>query len=950
MVFDENALKDKLIEAWKFRWNETTFSASLSPLIAQCQSDEEFRYLFTKEILLFLDSTTTSDLLQTYFKFHSRSGCIDSLLIIERLLSLKPKTSEDLQIKFLLELLIETLKSSKINAENAVRFATDFNRLAKWLCKALTFYLNDLLVGENSMIIVVSNLFLLLFTNSTFYSLWLMKIKSLNEQNLWKKFQQEFNELNQRISIRTNDRPESFQQIFFKLNRLHLSEEFHREDIEFNLSIFNPIVSLVVINQLHRSSSILFVLLRFYENVSTMSNPSTLYLRFLQSAFAGYLSSVLSTNSEYQQRWSAFIHFQLPRILASCFENHFDWVEKAIENFCLYNEFLLNRLDELICENSLQEIYRRSMEFVSAKIREENHEKILRLNSFLQQTRQIFVQQKTSSYLFDVLQKQRQLEKFLREILTTKINDEQMNFLVEHFNDSIPLIFALDQFYPFVRLILFNTENQFDLSLYLLCYLTSICDDTSEDFGQIDLNFDENSTPFFVYVWLKKFWLSRSLGHALFASPLTSIDFLSSERIFVEKDEFLHQIRTFEKGKTIVRSSPIENLSKTIFLLGELQSLALEQTKEILSNLIRYATHVSHGSLIHILLWLIANYQIADENERLWIQNVIHTMVPEIDSNSVIFSLHYALKRKLWADFIDNPLSPFVSIISPKTSTELVRQISTCSSQTASMIIDKLFQTFQENDFLDSEESRAFFVCSKFVPIDLLIIRLLNETNCSNGIYETGRALFFLFGLILFRRRSSTRALLNDVFPSVFNSKSNEFMLEPHVYSMCCILNILLTLELHPMTEKTSLRISFEDSTVIDAFERFLTKSSDELFSTETLRPVNYFFDWFQTILWMFSRTVKSLKNFVKPKLVAQLSEYLPLQFPIEKVLSILDLKTDEEIHFASMVITRDYRHLQTLSQRTTSTFQYRSSSNVDELAQNSADLTRRVFLVPADL
>lgn len=288
------------------------------------------------------------------------------------------------------------------------------------------------------------------------------------------------------------------------------------------------------------------------------------------------------------------------------------------------------------------------------------------------------------------------------------------------------------------------------------------------------------------------------------------------------------------------------------------------------------------------------------------------------------------------------------------------------------MIIDKLFKTFQENDFLDSEESRAFFVCSKFVPIDLLIIRLLNETNCSNGIYETGRALFFLFGLILFRRRSSTRALLNDVFPSVFNLKSNEFMLEPHVYSMCCILNILLTLELHPMTEENSLRISFEDSTVIDAFERFLTKSSDELFSTETLRPANYFFDWFQTILWMFSRTVKSLKIFVKPKLVkkktnklnsiklkisffffvqvAQLSEYLPLQFPIEKVLSILDLKTDEEIHFASMVITRDYRHLQTLSQRTTSTFQYRSSSNVDDLAQNSADLTRRVFLVPAHL
>jgi len=50
MVLDANILQEKLIEAWKLRFDETSFSASLSPLLAECQSEEEFRTLFTSKI------------------------------------------------------------------------------------------------------------------------------------------------------------------------------------------------------------------------------------------------------------------------------------------------------------------------------------------------------------------------------------------------------------------------------------------------------------------------------------------------------------------------------------------------------------------------------------------------------------------------------------------------------------------------------------------------------------------------------------------------------------------------------------------------------------------------------------------------------------------------------------------------------------------------------------
>jgi hypothetical protein len=111
-------------------------------------------------------------------------------------------------------------------------------------------------------------------------------------------------------------------------------------------------------------------------------------------------------------------------------------------------------------------------------------------------------------------------------------------------------------------------------------------------------------------------------------------------------------------------------------------------------------------------------------------------------------------------------------------------------------------------------------------------------------------------------------------------------MLEPNVYSISLILTILLMLEFNRNNDQLEdlFRIKswkeidpnisniiipkYEDSSVSDAYNRLLNYSSEEMFSSDTLRPVNYFLGWFQTILWMFSRTAKSLKPFVKAKLV----------------------------------------------------------------------------------
>lgn len=252
------------------------------------------------------------------------------------------------------------------------------------------------------------------------------------------------------------------------------------------------------------------------------------------------------------------------------------------------------------------------------------------------------------------------------------------------------------------------------------------------------------------------------------------------------------------------------------------------------------------------------------------------------DSNSTIVSLLDAIKHQLWSDYIDNPLVSYYSLVPVLPS--IVNNFSLLSSQTSTSIVQTLFDTYITNEFLNCEQARALYVCSKYVPMDLLIIRLLTNINTSNGIYETARALYFILGLILFRRRSSTRCLLKQVLPYLFNVKSNEFMLEPNVYTTCFILNILLALEFNQsddqfkclfqvkswkeMHSMEDIIPKYEDTSVADAYYSLLDYASEELFSSETLRPVNYFLGWFQTILWMFSRTAKSLKPFVRPKLV----------------------------------------------------------------------------------
>ncbi|CAF0757365.1 unnamed protein product [Rotaria sordida] len=989
MVLDANILREKLIEAWKLRSNETSFSASLAPLIAECRSEEEFRTLFTTQILTHIDSAISSNLLQSYFKFHARSGYINESLVIEHLLSLTPLssliTTDDIQIKFLLELLFETLKAMHVTAEQAPRLGKQLNLLAKWLCSTLCIYLNQLNINEQmnikekEMIILISNLFLLLFTNTTYYCLWLMIIKAQKEQKEWKQLQERLELVSKRIPTGENFRPDVYEQILFKIAHLHLSEEFHQEDVEFNISIFNPIVSMLVINQLHKSSSIILSILRFYEHVSTTSNPSLIYLRLLQASFGGYLASVLTNNSEYQQRWSAYINFQLPRILASCFETQFDIIKQCFETFLLHNEYLLNRMDELCFENVFEKFFQTILNYTKNDIKEKNENKINQLNFYIQQIRLPYIQQiqryyqnhQIHSYSFQILQLQRTLEKSLYKIFSTPNDNDNLQNLVNNLTDYIPLICALDQYYSLINLLLSYTQTQYDLALYLLCYITSITDDTSEDFGHIDINYDKSSSSFIIYMWLKKYWLSRHLGHALFSSSLYSIDFLSPinnsfDDISVEKDEFLLDIKNFNHDNIQIKYSNIDYLIKTIYLLGELQSLSLDETKQIVLQLINYLTHVSYGSLVHVLLWLIANYQIANDNEKPWIQNVIHTMGATGDSNSTIVSLLDAIKRQLWSDYIDNPLVSHYSIV-PNFSS-IVNNLFLSSSQTSTSIIQTLFDTYIINEFLNCEQSRALYICSKYVPIDFLIVRLLININTSNGVYETSRALYFILGLILFRRRSSTRCLLKQVLPYLFNIKSNEFMLEPNVYTICFIMNIILALEFnqnndqledlfHVKSWKDIYSIDdiipkYEDTTVADAYHSLLNYSSEELFSSETLRPVNYFLGWFQTILWMFSRTAKSLKPFVKPKLVAQLSEYLPLQFPIEKVLSILELSNNIEIEYAAMVITRDYTCLKTLNSRTSKTLIHNQQLTISDnsLTTMSMNLTKNIFSIPKNL
>ncbi|CAF4611209.1 unnamed protein product [Rotaria sp. Silwood1] len=1008
MVLDANILQEKLIEAWKLRSDETSFSASLSPLVAECRTEEEFRTLFTKQILEHIDSATSSTLLQSYFKFHTRSGYVNESLVIERLLSLKPSSSsivDDVQIKFLLELLSDTLKTMHVTAEQAPHLGKQINLLAKWLCSALCIYSNqEITPSGKEMLIAVSNLFLLFFTNTTYYCLWLMTIKAQKEQTEWRQLQEQLTQIAQKTTIGESTRPDVYEQILSKITRLHLSEDFHQEEVEFNACIFNSIVSMLVVNQLHKSCSILLIVIRFYEYVSTMPNPSLLYLHLLQSSFGGYVSSISTNNSEYQQRWSAFIFFQLPRLLSSSIETQIDHVKQAIENFLLHNEYLLNRMDELCLENVLEQILQTTLNYTKNDIREKNQNKINQLIFYVQNIRGPFVKriqeyyrnQQTHSYSYQILQLQRNLEQSLYKIFSSDLssnNEENLQILINNLTEYIPLICALDQYYPFIRLLLSYTQTQFDLAILILCYITSITDDISEDFGHLDINYDKSSSSsFIIYVWLKKYWLSRYLGHALFSSSLDSIELLSTttnnnnnnnlfgDLSLTEKEEFLNEIRTSNNDNIHRKYSNIEYLSKTIYLLGELPPLSLDETKQTVSALIIYLTQVSYGSLVHVLLWLIANYQIANDDERLWIQNIIHTMGTSIDSTSTISSLLDAIKRQLWSDFIDNPILPYQTLLLPISSSSIVNNYTPSSPQTATTLILTLFDTYLTNEFLDCEQSRGLYICSKHVPIHLILTRLLTTINTSNGIYETRRAIFFIFGFILFRRRSSTRCLLQEVLPYLINIKSNEFMLEPNVYSMCILLNILLALELNTKNDQLGnlFRVKSwkqiyqpidsmlfdtiednyddiipksEDLTVINVYHEFLDWSSKELFSSDNVRPVNYFLGWLQTILWMFSRTTKSLKQFIKPKLIAQLSEYLPLQFPIEKVLSILDLSNDIELEYASMAITRDYGRLQILNKRITTNLIYNQQTINDEHNTTTpVNVTKNIYTIPKNL
>ncbi len=173
-----------------------------------------------EQILVHIDSATSSNLLQSYFKFHTRSGYINECLVIERLLSLTPSSSsivDDIQIKFLLELLSDTLKSMHVTADQASRLGKQINLLAKWLCSALCIYSNEEMTSAgNDMLIVVSNLFLLLFTNTTYYCLWLMTIKAQKEQTEWRQLQEQLGQIAQKMIVGESTRPDVYEQILSK--------------------------------------------------------------------------------------------------------------------------------------------------------------------------------------------------------------------------------------------------------------------------------------------------------------------------------------------------------------------------------------------------------------------------------------------------------------------------------------------------------------------------------------------------------------------------------------------------------------------------------------------------------------------------------------------------------------------------------------------------------------
>jgi hypothetical protein len=106
-----------------------------------------------------------------------------------------------------------------VTAEQAPRLGKQINYLAKWLCSALCIYSNELYINQEintkgkEMIILISNLFLLLFTNTTYYCLWLMTIKAQKEQNQWRQLQEQ---VTKTVQTGENIGSDVYEQILFK--------------------------------------------------------------------------------------------------------------------------------------------------------------------------------------------------------------------------------------------------------------------------------------------------------------------------------------------------------------------------------------------------------------------------------------------------------------------------------------------------------------------------------------------------------------------------------------------------------------------------------------------------------------------------------------------------------------------------------------------------------------
>jgi len=122
-----------------------------------------------------------------------------------------------------------------ITAEQAARLGKQLNLLAKWLCSALCVYSNELNISEEmnikekEMLILVSNLFLLLFTNTTYYCLWLMTIKAQKEQTEWRLLQEQLERVSKRIPMEENSRPDVYEKIIFKYDYFRWISNIYQE-------------------------------------------------------------------------------------------------------------------------------------------------------------------------------------------------------------------------------------------------------------------------------------------------------------------------------------------------------------------------------------------------------------------------------------------------------------------------------------------------------------------------------------------------------------------------------------------------------------------------------------------------------------------------------------------------------------------------------------------------